>query len=266
MKNTITLAIAGCTGRMGQTLIKAALTTDGVTVVAGSERPGFDSAHVQTQLAADNCANIFLTSDPEQLAAKADAVIDFTTPAATLEIAKAVAKKGGIHIIGTTGFSEAQQKEIKQLAAKARIVQSGNFSPGVNVLEKLVAEAADMLGDDYDIEIFEMHHKHKKDAPSGTSLMLGRAAAEGRGVSLEQKKVIERSGERKRGDIGFSVARGGDVVGIHSVTFAGPGEMIELKHQGVSRDIYAAGALAAARWAQGKKPGLYSMQDVLNNP
>lgn len=263
MTKPLKLAIAGCSGRMGLTLIQAALAAKGVTLVAGSEKPRFDKKVAQAQLAPLGCDNLFITSDPAQLAAKADAVIDFTSPEATLSMAREVAKKGGIHIIGTTGFSEAQQKDIKTLAKKARIVQAGNFSLGVNLLEKLVAEAALALGEEYDIEIFEMHHQHKKDAPSGTALMFGRAAAEGRGVSLDKKKILDRDGVRKRGDIGFSVARGGDVVGIHSVTFAGPGELIELKHQGFSREIYAMGALKAALWARNKKPGWYSMRDVL---
>lgn len=260
------LAIAGCTGRMGLTLVKTVLATDGVTLAAGSERPGFDENAARAQLATVGCTNLFVTSDPDTLAQQADAVLDFTMPAATLAVAKAVAKKGGIHIVGTTGFSAAEQKELESYAKSARIVQSGNFSLGVNLLEVLVEQAAKILGDTYDIEISEMHHKHKKDAPSGTALMLGRAAAKGRAVLLDDKKVAARdgiTGERKRGDIGFSVVRGGDVVGVHEVFFAGPGEVIELKHQGFSRDIYAGGAVHAARWAQKQKPGLYSMKDVL---
>ncbi len=177
-----------------------------------------------------------------------------------------MAVRGGIHVVGTTGFSPAEQKELESYAAKTRIVQSGNYSMAVNLMEKLVEQMARTLDDQYDIEIHEMHHKHKKDAPSGTALMLGRAAAKGRDVSLDDKKVAARdgiTGERKAGDIGFSVQRGGDVVGIHTVTFAGAGEVLELKHQGFSRDIYAGGALRAALWAKSQKPGLYSMRDVL---
>ena len=142
-------------------------------------------------------------------------------------------------------------------------MQSGNFSLGVNILTNLVEQAARKLGEIYDIEISEMHHRHKKDAPSGTALMLGRAAAIGRGVSLEDKKVLDRDGVRKAGDIGFSVLRGGDVVGIHNVMFAGGGELVTLSHQGFSREIYANGAIAAALWAKNQPAGLYSMRDVI---
>jgi len=257
------IAIAGCTGRMGLTLIKAVLAHPGHTLVCASERPGFDSAAVNAQLVSHGVSNIMLTSNPAELAREADAVIDFTSPQATLATLEAVAAKGGVHIIGTTGFSDSEQKKIASLASHARIVQSGNFSLGVNVMQVLVEQAAKTLGENYDIEINEIHHKHKKDAPSGTALMLGRAAAKGRGVELDKKKVIDRNGERRSGDIGFSVQRGGDVVGIHDVMFAGPGETLTISHQGFDRSIYASGALAAALWAKDKKPGLYSMRDVL---
>jgi len=263
---TLKIAIAGCTGRMGLTLVKTVRANKHVSLVAGSERPEFDENAARALLETAGCKNLFVTSDPDTLAEQADAVIDFTSPAATLAVAKAVAKRGGIHIVGTTGFSSAQQKELESYASQARIVQSGNFSLGVNLLETLVEQAAKILNESYDIEIFEVHHKHKKDAPSGTALMLGNAAAKGRGVSLKDKKVSARdgiTGERKDGDIGFSVLRGGDVVGLHNVMFAGPGEVIELKHQGFNREIYATGALHAALWAKSQKPGLYSMKDVL---
>lgn len=263
---TLKIAVAGCSGRMGLTLVKCISNTKGVTLVGGSERPNFDDTAVKAQLETVGCHNLFVTSDPDTIAKQADAVIDFTAPAATLAMAKAVAKTGGIHIIGTTGFSPEQQKELTSHAGKMRMVLSGNFSLGVNLLEMLVEKAARLLDDSYDIEIFEIHHKHKKDAPSGTALMLGEAASRGRSVKLEDKKVAARdgiTGERKRGDIGFSVLRGGDVVGVHNVMFAGPGEVIELKHQGFSREIYANGAIHAALWAKSQKPGLYSMRDVL---
>ena len=256
------IAIAGCTGRMGLTLVKAVLETKGTNLAGGSERAGFDAAAAKAQLAAVG-ADITITTDASQLVAGSEAIIDFTAPEATLAVAREAAKKGSVLIVGTTGFTAEQQKELESYAAKARIVQSGNFSIGVNLLEKLVEEAAKLLSDSYDIEIFEMHHKHKKDSPSGTALMLGRAAAKGRGVSLDDKKSIDRDGVRKPGDIGFSVQRGGDVVGVHDVMFAGPGETITLKHQGFNRDIYATGAIRAALWAADKKPGLYSMKDVL---
>lgn len=257
------IAIAGCTGRMGITLVKAVLARPELTLVCLSERPGFDSAAVNAQLSSHGVSNITLTSNPSELAKEADAIIDFTSPEATLATLEAVASRGGIHIIGTTGFSSEQQKKLESLASKARVVQSGNFSLGVNLLSGLVAQAAKILSDDYDIEINETHHKHKKDAPSGTALMLGKSAARGRNINFENKKVIDRNGERKRGDIGFSVQRAGDVVGIHHVLFAGPGETITLSHQAFDRSIYATGAISAAIWAKSQKPGLYSMQQVL---
>lgn len=264
MTEPLKIAIAGCSGRMGQTLIQAVLAAGSdVLLSGGSEREGFDRAAVEAKLQALGTGNMLLTSIPTVLAQAAEAVIDFTSPEATLALAAEVEKTHGILIVGTTGFTPAQQKQLESHAKTARIVQSGNFSIGVNLLEKLVEEAARKLADNYDIEIFEMHHRHKKDSPSGTALMLGRAAARGRGVKLEDKQAIDRDGVRKVGDIGFSVARGGDVVGVHRVGFAGPGEMIELTHQGFSRDIYATGAIHAARWARDKAPGLYSMRDVL---
>ena len=257
------IAIAGCTGRMGQTLVKTVLEAQGACLVGGSERAGFDPILAKTQLMSLG-VDFPITSDPEALVAGSDAVIDFTAPEATLGVAHAAAKKGSILIVGTTGFTGSQQKELESLASQARIVQSGNFSIGVNLLEALIEQAARLLPESYDIEVFEMHHKHKKDAPSGTALMLGRAAANGRGVNFEEKKALYRDGVRKTGDIGFSVARGGDVVGVHDVMFAGPGEIITLKHQGFNREIYATGAVRAALWAKDKKPGLYSMRDVVS--
>lgn len=265
-QSKLSVAIAGCSGRMGLTLVRAASAHPSFSLVAGSERKGFKKSEIETQLAAAGCKNLMVTDDAAVMAKQAKAIIDFTTPEASVAVARAVAKTGGIHIIGTTGFTPAQQKEIEQCAKKACIVQSGNFSAGVNLLEALVEQAAQKLDDNYDIEISEMHHRHKKDAPSGTALMLGHAAARGRKVKLESKKVAARdgiTGERKRGDIGFSVLRGGDVVGIHDVMFAGPGELLTLSHQGFSREIYANGALRAALWAAKKKPGLYSMKNVL---
>lgn len=253
------IAIAGCLGRMGATLVKSVREDARFTLAAGSERPGFDTH----QLAALG-GGFFVSDNPEEVAKRAEAVIDFTTPEATLAMAAAVATQGGIHIIGTTGFSPAQLKELEAHGKKARIVRAGNFSLAVAVLSHLVEKTARLLDDAYDIEIFEMHHRHKKDAPSGTALMLGEAAAKGRGISFADKKKLERSGERKKGDIGFSVARGGDVVGIHTVIFSGGDEMLELKHQGFSREIYAKGALRAALWAKDQKPGCYGIHDVLN--
>lgn len=260
------LAVAGCTGRMGLTLVRAVLKAPDMALTAGSERPGFGGQRAVDLLAREGCRDVVISDDPSEIAPEADAVLDFTTPEASLAMAAYVASRGGIHIIGTTGFTRAQQRELAGHAAGARIVQSGNFSLGVTVLEALVERATALLGPDYDIEISEMHHRHKKDAPSGTALLLGEAAARARGVALGDTKVSGRdgiTGERAPGSIGFAALRGGDVVGVHDVRLAGPGEMLTLSHQGFSREIFAQGALAAARWARERAPGLYSMRDVL---
>ncbi|MGE0755032.1 MAG: 4-hydroxy-tetrahydrodipicolinate reductase [Alphaproteobacteria bacterium] len=257
------IAVAGCLGRMGATLIEAVQADERFTLVAGSERADYDVTDVQTQLDAYGCGNLMVSSDVEEVANAADAVIDFTTPHATLAMAEAVAKKGGVHIIGTTGFTPEQIRQLEKFAKKSRMVRAGNFSPGVAVLSHLVRQAAATLDTQYDIEIFEMHHKHKKDAPSGTALMLGEAAAQGRGGTLPDSIELDRNQVREKGTIGFCVSRGGDVVGIHRAGFYGPGEMIELSHQGFSRHIYANGALKSALWAKDKKPGNYTIFDVL---
>ncbi len=258
------IAIAGALGRMGKTLVEyaeqAGDTVSAVTVRAGSE----DKA--KAYLASLGLNDVLVTDDIGEALDVSDAVIDFTFPAYTLEIAKSAADKGKIHISGTTGYSEADKEKISTYAAKTPIIMAPNMSIGVNILMSLVEKVSVTLDAEYDIEIYELHHKHKKDAPSGTALGLGRAAAAGRGVALEDVSDIAREGiigERETGHIGFSVARGGDVVGDHVVTFAGTGERIELGHKASSRTIYAVGAYRAAHWADGKKPGLYSMQDVL---
>ena len=195
-----------------------------------------------------------------------DGVLDFTSPASTLAFAALSAQARIVHVIGTTGLSAADEAKIEAAARHATIVKAGNMSQGVNLLAVLTAEVARALGPEFDIEILEMHHRHKRDAPSGTSLMLGRAAAGGREVSLQERGVKVRDGDvgpRREGDIGFAALRGGDVVGEHRVIFAGPGERIELAHIATDRGIFARGAVKAALWARGKDPGLYSMRDVL---
>jgi len=197
---------------------------------------------------------------------KADGIIDFTIPVATSSFAALAAKSGKVHIIGTTGLTEADEAKIKDAAKTAVIVKSGNMSLGVNLLAALTKRVAKTLDSSFDIEILEMHHNQKVDAPSGTALLLGRAAAEGRGIDLDKQKVASREGHtgaRRAGDIGFAALRGGTVVGEHSVIFAGPAERIELTHKAEDRMIFARGALYAALWARTQKPGLYSMMDVL---
>jgi 4-hydroxy-tetrahydrodipicolinate reductase len=261
------LVVAGAGGRMGRTLIKAIADTPGA-VLAGALEPegspliGRDSG----ELAGLGPNGIAVSSDAAALLARADGIIDFTIPKATLDLAARAAKAGIVHVIGTTGFSAQDEAAIKAASATAAIVKSGNMSLGVNLLAALVKRVAKTLDEDFDIEIVEMQHNRKIDAPSGTALLLGRAAAEGRGVDLDQRSVRARDGHtgaRNAGDIGFATLRGGTVVGEHNVIFAGPAERIELSHKAEDRMIFARGAVKAALWARGRAPGLYAMTDVL---
>lgn len=262
------LIVAGAGGRMGRTLVKAIAETEGVTLVGAVEGPrspfiGQDSG----VLAGLGENGILVAADVKARSSKADAIIDFTTPQATMVLAALAAQAGIIHVIGTTGIGPDDEAKLKDAANSAVIVKSGNMSLGVNLLAALAKRVARTLGDEFDIEILEMHHNKKVDAPSGTALLLGRAAAEGRGIDLDKRSVRARDGEtgaRKPGDIGFATLRGGTVVGEHSVIFAGPGERLELSHKAEDRMIFARGALRAALWARGKKPGIYSMVDVLD--
>jgi 4-hydroxy-tetrahydrodipicolinate reductase len=261
------LIVAGAGGRMGRTLIRAVVEADGLVVAgaveaAGSAVIGRDAG----ELAGLGANGIKVATDPEPLLANADGILDFTIPAASLAFAELAARHGKVHIIGTTGHSSESEKLIAQAAKSAVIVKSGNFSMGVNLIAALTRKVAKTLDESFDIEIFEMHHNKKIDAPSGTALMFGRAAAEGRGIDLAQRSARGRDGEtgaRAAGDIGFASLRGGSVVGEHSVIFAGPAERVELVHRAEDRMIFARGALRAALWARGQKPGLYSMADVL---
>jgi 4-hydroxy-tetrahydrodipicolinate reductase len=261
------LVIAGAGGRMGRALIHAIAATKGVTLAGavdakGSAAIGRDSG----ELAGLGPNGVTVGSDVAPLLKSADGLIEFTIPAATLAFAELTAAAGIVHVIGTTGHSAEEDAIIAEAANRAVIVKSGNMSLGVNLLAALTKRVAKTLGDDYDIEIVEMHHNKKIDAPSGTALLLGRAAADGRGVDLAKRAVRGRdgvTGARHPGDIGFASLRGGTVVGEHTVMFAGPAERIELTHRAEDRMIFARGALHAALWARGKSPGLYSMADVL---
>jgi 4-hydroxy-tetrahydrodipicolinate reductase len=261
------LIVAGAGGRMGRALVKAIADTSGLTLAgalesAGSPLLGQDAG----TLSGLGENGIKLAADAEKLIAAADGIIDFTVPAATLGFAALAARAGKVHIIGTTGFSTADDSGIKDAARSAIIVKSGNMSLGVNLLAALTQRVARTLDPSFDIEIIEMHHNQKVDAPSGTALLLGRAAAEGRGIDLDRNSVRNRDGNtgaRHPGDIGFASLRGGTVVGEHTVMFAGPAERIELTHKAEDRMIFARGALHAALWARNQKPGLYSMADVL---
>jgi len=261
------LVVVGAAGRMGRTLVRTIHETDDAILTSAIEHPrskflGADAG----ELAGVGPIGVKLSDDAVSALAKADGVVDFTSPASTIEIAALAAQARIVHVIGTTGFTAADEDRIAAAARHAVIVKSGNMSLGVNLLSQLVRQAAQALGDAFDIEILEMHHRHKVDAPSGTALLLGQAAATGRDVDLEAHAVRVRDGHtgaRKTGDIGFATLRGGSVVGDHSVIFAGAGERIELMHRAEDRSIFARGAIAAMLWGRGQKPGLYSMTDVL---
>jgi 4-hydroxy-tetrahydrodipicolinate reductase len=259
--------VVGAGGRMGRTLVRAIADTRDMQVAgalenAGSPLLGQDAG----ALAGLGDNGVKLTADAASLLDKADGIIDFTAPAATVSLAELAAEAGKVHVIGTTGLSAGDETKIKNAARTAVIVKSGNMSLGVNLLAALTKRVAMTLDESFDVEILEMHHNRKVDAPSGTALMLGHAAAEGRGIDLDQHSVKSREGHtgaREAGDIGFAALRGGTVVGEHHVIFAGPAERVELTHKAEDRMIFARGALHAARWARGQKPGLYSMMDVL---
>jgi 4-hydroxy-tetrahydrodipicolinate reductase len=259
------LIVAGAGGRMGRTLIKAIAETKGI-ILAGAVEDALSPLLGQDSgvLAGLRANDIALVGDAKPLLATADGIVDFSAPRAS--VALAVLAAGKVHVLGTTGLLPDDEAKIKAAAKTAVIIKSGNMSLGVNLLAALTRRVAMTLGEEFDIEILEMHHNKKVDAPSGTALMLGRAAAEGRGIALDARAVKSRdghTGERKSGDIGFAALRGGTVTGEHSVIFAGPAERVELVHKAEDRMIFARGALRAALWARGKSPGLYSMADVL---
>ena len=261
------IGIVGCAGRMGQMLVQEVLKTEGSELAGGTEQPGNPSLGKDIAgLSGADPAGVLVTDDAEALIAGSDAVIDFTQPEATIAHAQMAAKSGTIHVVGTTGLNGVQQEVLKIAAEPTALIQAANMSVGVNLLIGLTRQAATVFGDDYDIEIVEMHHRHKVDAPSGTALALGQAAADGRDVNLDEVSQRVRdgiTGPRKSGDIGFATLRGGDVVGDHTVILAGAGERIEISHKASSREVFARGAVRAALWAEGKAPGLYSMRDVL---
>lgn len=262
------LVVVGAAGRMGQSLIRAIQETEGATLsaaieVSGSPALGRDAG----ELAGAGTNGVLVSDDALESFAKADGVVDFTVPAASVEFAGLAAQARIVHVIGTTGCTEEDEARFSAAARHARIVRSGNMSLGVNLLSVLVRQAAQALAAaDFDIEVVEMHHKHKVDAPSGTALLLGEAAALGRGVNLTENAVKVRdgiTGAREEGSIGFATLRGGSVIGEHSVLFAGEGETIEITHRATDRQLFARGAVKAALWAHDKKAGRYDMLDVL---
>jgi len=261
------LAVIGVAGRMGQTLARLVHGTDGCVLAGGTEHSGSEAIGQDIGvLAGLGELSIAVSGDPLELISKVDGILDFTQPAASVQCAELAAQARIVHVIGTTGFSQDDEARIAAAARHATIVKSGNMSLGVNLLAALVRKAAQALDEDFDIEIVEMHHKHKVDAPSGTALLLGQAAADGRNVDLNEKSVRSRdgiTGARKAGDIGFATLRGGSVIGEHSVIFASDGERIELSHKATDRSLFSRGAVRAALWGFDKSPGLYSMNDVL---
>lgn len=261
------LAVVGAGGRMGKALAQAVCATPGVRLSGGVERAGSPALGLDLgELIGVGHLDLAVTDDPLSVFANTDGVLDFTAPQASLEFAELAAQARIVHVIGTTGWAESQDEPLLAAARHARIVKSGNMSLGVNLLASLVKKAAAALDTDFDIEVLEMHHRHKVDAPSGTALLLGEAAAQGRAINLEEKSVRVRdgiTGEREEGTIGFATLRGGSVIGEHSVIFAANGERIELSHKAEDRSLFANGAVKAALWAFDKKPGLYSMADVL---
>jgi 4-hydroxy-tetrahydrodipicolinate reductase len=261
------LIVAGAGGRMGRALTRVIAETSGAVVTGALEAPGSELLGKDAGLLAGlEASGVTLSADLWAMSEHADGIIDFTVPAATIANVAIAAQRRLVHIIGTTGLSSSDDAVIQSVTNRATVVKSGNMSLGVNLLTALVKRVAQALDDSFDIEIVEMHHKDKVDAPSGTALMLGEAAASGRNVTLQAHAARGRdgfTGPRKTGDIGFASVRGGTMTGDHSVIFAGSMERIELTHRAEDRTMFAQGAMKAALWARGQKPGLYSMADVL---
>ncbi|WP_349436639.1 4-hydroxy-tetrahydrodipicolinate reductase [Pararhizobium sp. A13] len=262
------LVVVGAAGRMGQTLIRTINAMPGAQLFAAVERPGSNFIGRDAgEIAGLGPIGVAISDKPLEAFVEAEGVLDFTSPVASVEFAGLAAQARIVHVIGTTGCSSGDDEKIKAAARHARIVKSGNMSLGVNLLGVLTEQATRALGPaDWDIEILEMHHKHKVDAPSGTALLLGEAAAKGRGIDLANQSVRVRDGHtgaRLAGTIGFATLRGGSVIGEHSVILAGEGEQVTLSHSATDRSIFARGAVTAALWARDQKPGLYSMLDVL---
>ncbi|MGA0532763.1 4-hydroxy-tetrahydrodipicolinate reductase [Hansschlegelia sp. KR7-227] len=261
------LIVAGASGRMGRALTRAVVETEGLELCGALERAGSEAIGMDAgELAGVGPLGVRVSEDALPLVAAADGVLDFTTPAATVALSELTAQARIVHVIGTTGLDDADLARIEAAARHGVMIRSGNMSLGVNLLAALVRQAAAALGSDWDVEIVEMHHRAKVDAPSGTALLLGEAAAEGRKISLAENAVRSRDGHvgpRPEGAIGFATLRGGTVVGDHMVILAGAGERVELSHKAEDRMIFARGAAKAALWGFRRKPGLYGMADVL---
>ena len=267
MADLLKVVVTGASGRMGQTLVNLIAKSDKLELVGALERPNHEWIGQDIGLAMGGSKlDVVVSEDPIEVIANAEAVIDFTTPSATIEFSKLAAQARAIHIIGTTGLSKKDLEKIKAASFHSVIVRAGNMSLGVNLLVALTKKVAAALDEEFDVEIIEQHHKHKVDSPSGTALMLGEAAADGRGMRLADTAVKGRdgiTGARKKGSIGFSSIRGGDIVGKHDVLFASNGEQLILSHNATDRNIFARGALKAVIWGRDKQPGQYDMMDVL---
>ena len=264
------IVIAGASGRMGRMLIATVAEAEEATLAGCLVRPGHDWTGTDAGSAMGGAAlGVTVSDDPAQALKGAQALIDFTTPDSTVALAETAARAGVPHVIGTTGLDRPHLDALAQAARHIAIVRAGNMSLGVNLLTRITRQVAAALDEDFDIEVVDAHHRNKVDAPSGTALMLGEAAAQGRGVALDSVREGGRdgiTGARERGRIGFSAVRGGDIVGEHDVIFAGAGERVVLRHVATDRGIFARGALKAALWAQGRPPGSYDMCDVLGLP
>jgi 4-hydroxy-tetrahydrodipicolinate reductase len=267
MEETPGIVITGASGRMGQMLIAEVLASKAARLVGAIERPGHGwIGRDLGEAMGGQALGVTVSDDALEVMANAHVLIDFTTPEVTVKNAAICAQARAVHVIGTTGLGADDIAKLDAAARHATIVRAGNMSLGVNLLVTLTRKIAQALDEDFDIEIVEAHHHHKVDAPSGTALMLGEAAAEGRGVTLD--KVADRgrdgiTGARQRGHIGFAAIRGGDIVGEHDVIFAAPGERVVLRHLATDRRIFARGALKAALWGVGRGPGAFDMLDVL---
>lgn len=267
MPNDLKIGILGAAGRMGQMNIRQVTATEGCVVAGAAARPGSDTVGRDAgELAGSPTLGVAVSDDMASMIAGVDVVIDFTLPDVAVEAARLSAQAGAALIAGTTGLSPDQEEEIVKAARHVPVVRAANTSVGVTLLAALAEQAARMLGDDYDIEVMEMHHRHKIDAPSGTALALGEALARGRGVELGDVKQAVRDGHtgaRRPGDIGFATLRGGDVAGEHEIIFAAEGERLILGHKASSRQVFAVGAVRAALWTRNQRPGLYNMRNVL---
>jgi 4-hydroxy-tetrahydrodipicolinate reductase len=267
MDDQIGIAVVGAAGRMGRMLARAIAETPGARLSGATERPGHEWIGKDLGEATGGAAlGVIVEDDPLEVFARSQAVLDFTVPEATLAHAELAAQARLVHVVGTTGLERPHLEKLAAAARHAVIVRSGNMSVGVNLLAVLARKMAEVLGTDYDVEIVEMHHRGKADAPSGTALMFGEAVAAGRGVNLADAAERGRdgmTGARAHGAIGFASLRGGDVIGEHEVIFAGDGERLTLRHAATDRMLFARGAVRAALWGQGKPPGQYDMTDVL---